>query len=39
MTPLLTALADQIPHGTNLPVVIFLLNVDYLSLVLFVINH
>lgn len=36
MTLLLTALADQIPCGTNLPVVIFLLlNVDYLSLIAF----
>lgn len=39
MTLLLTALADQIPRGTNLPVVIFLPNVDYLSLILYVINH
>ena len=37
MTLLLTALADQIPRGTNLPVVIFLPNVDYL--ILYVINH
>lgn len=36
MTLSLTALADQIPCGTNLPIVIFpLLNVDDLSLIPF----
>ena len=40
MTLLLTALADQIPCGTNLPVVIFLLlNVDFLSLTAFLLYH
>lgn len=40
MTLLLTALADHIPCGTNLPVVVsLLLNVYYLSLVPFLIYH
>lgn len=40
MTILLTALADQIFCGTNLPVlIILLLNVDYLSSIPFLAYH